>query len=262
MLDEVDQRRADMRVLREADDAAAVRLAAAAREAEDAAADEEDARTRWADATREYPALADPAQLARARLTLSEAVADAVTRAGETRSRLAQLRTRLRSAEDAHGAESEVYGMARAHMDEADNEVQEAQRILNQARNALQAAGLENVEVRITQLQRRLKSAEERARQTGVAKGIALHQVASAKQARESKATEAEQHSRQLQIATQPSALCLQPSPIASICLNTRWTIRSGMPARSRRGARAASDWKTICRGPSAPPSASRRDFW
>jgi hypothetical protein len=112
---------------------------------------------------------------------------------------LAQLRTRLRSAEDTHGAESEVYGMARAHMDEADNEVQEAQRILNQARSALQAAGLQNVEVRITQLQRRLKAAEERARQTGVAKGIALHQVASAKQTRDTRAADAEHHSKHLQ---------------------------------------------------------------
>ena len=158
MLEEIDQRRAEMRTLREADDAASVRLAAATREAEDAAADEEDERSRWADATRSYPALADPAHLTRSRLTLSEAVADAVTRAAETRNRLSQLRTRLRSAEDSHGAENEVYGMARAHMEEVDNEVQEAQRILNQARSALQAAGLQNVEARITQLQRRLKT--------------------------------------------------------------------------------------------------------
>src|SRR5579871_1375664 len=198
MLEEVEQRRSEMRTLREADDAAAVRLAAATREAEDAAADEEDERARWADATRSYPALADPAQLSRARLALSQAVADAVTRASETRARLAQLRTRLRSAEDSHGAESEVYGMARAHMDQVDGEVQEAQRILNQARSALQAAGLQNVEARITQLQRRLKTAEERARQTGVAKGIALHQVESAKQARAAKASEAETAAKHL----------------------------------------------------------------
>ena len=199
MLEEIEQRRAEMRTLREADDAASVRLAAATREAEDAAVDEDDERSRWADATRSYPALADPAHLARSRLTLSEAVADAVTRAGETRNRLAQLRTRLRSAEDTHGAENEVYGMARAHMDEVDNEVQEAQRILNQARSALQAAGLQNVEARITQLQRRLKTAEDRARQTGVAKGIALHQVASAQQIRESQSAEAEKVARHLQ---------------------------------------------------------------
>ncbi|MGZ3582136.1 MAG: SbcC/MukB-like Walker B domain-containing protein [Ktedonobacterales bacterium] len=198
MLDEVEQRRGEMRTLREAEESTAVRLASAAREAENAAADEEDERARWADTTAAYPALADPAHLARARLTLTQAVADAVTRAGETRARLAQLRTRLRSAEDAHGADFEVYGMVRAHMDQMDNEVQEAQRLLNQARGALQAAGLQNVEARITQLQRRLKTAEERARQTGVAKGIALHQVESAKQARDAKATVAHDAAKHL----------------------------------------------------------------
>ena len=199
MLDEIEQRRLEMRALREADDAAAVRLAAASREKEDAAADEEDERARWADATRSYSALADPAHLARSRLTLGQAAADAVTRAGETRGRLSQLRTRLRSAEDSQGAENEVYGMARAHMDQVDNEVQEAQRILNQARTALQAAGLQNVEARITQLQRRLKTAEASARQTGVAKGIALHRVASAKEVCNAKSAEAENAARQLQ---------------------------------------------------------------
>jgi energy-coupling factor transporter ATP-binding protein EcfA2 len=192
MLDEIEQRRLEMRSLREADDAAAVRLAATTRDAEDASADEEDERARWADATRSYPALADPTQLARSRLTLGQAVADAVTRGGETRSRLSQLRTRLRSAEDSHGAESEVFTMAREHLDQMDNEVQEAQRVLNQARSALQAAGLQNVEARITQLQRRLKAAEERARQTGVAKGIALHRVDSAKQVQALAQVEAE----------------------------------------------------------------------
>ena len=199
MLDEMEQRRAEMRTLREAEESASVRLAAASREAESASADEDDERARWADATAAYPALADPKALSRARLALAHAVADAIARAQETRGRLTQLHTRLRSAEDSHGAEAEVYGMARAHMDQVDNEVQEAQRLLNQARSALQAAGLQNVEARISQLQRRLKAAEERARQTGVAKGIALHQVEAAKQTHTSKAAaaqQAEQHLR------------------------------------------------------------------
>jgi hypothetical protein len=187
-----------MRSQREADDAAAVRLAAATRDAEDAAADEEDERARWADATRSYPALADPAQLSRSRLTLGQVVADAVTRAGETRSRVTQLRTRLRSAEDSHGADSEAFAMAREHLEQMDNEVQEAQRVLNQARSALQKAGLQNFEARITQLQRRLKEAEERARQTGVAKGIALHRVDSARRVQSEALVESEKASRHL----------------------------------------------------------------
>src|SRR5262249_37782752 len=133
MLDEMEGRRAEMRALREAEESAGVRLAAAAREAQDAAAEDEDERARWADVTRPYPALADPASLARARLTLSQAVADASARAAETRGRLGQLRSRLRSAEDGHGAESEVYGMARAYLDQVEREAQEAQRVLNQA---------------------------------------------------------------------------------------------------------------------------------
>jgi hypothetical protein len=199
MLEEVEQRRSEMRGLREAEETAAVRLAAAAREAEMAAAEEDDDRARWADATAMFPRLADPADLSRARLSLSQAVADAVTRAGETRSRLSHLRTRLRAAEDSHGAENEVYGMARAHMDQVDQEVQEAQRLLNQARGALQAAGLQNVEARISQLQRRLKAAEERARQTGVAKGIALHRLEAARQERATRAAAAEAAAKQLE---------------------------------------------------------------
>ena len=199
MLEEVEQRRVEMRTLREAEEGAAVRLASAGREAEDAAAEEGDERARWADLTAAYPALAEPANLARARATLTQAVADAVTRARETRSRLTQLGARLRSAEDTHGAESEVYGMARAHMEQVDREAQEAQRLLNQARGALQAAGLQDVESRISQLQRRLKTAEERARQTGVAKGIALHQEESARQAREAKAALAATTAKQME---------------------------------------------------------------
>ena len=110
------------------------------------------------------------------RAALQQAVADTITRITETRSRLEQLQSRVRTAEDAHDVENETYGMTRAQMDAVDQKVIEAQRLLNQARNALRAAGLEDVEARITHLQRQLKTAEEHARKTGVAKGIALHQ--------------------------------------------------------------------------------------
>jgi len=186
MLEEVEQRRGELRGLREAEEAASLRLAAAARGVEDAAREEEDARARWADTTRDYPALAaDHATLERARQALAQAVADAVARVAETRGRLTQLGARLRSAEETHSAESEAYGMARAYLDQCDHKAQEAQRLLNEARNALRAAGLEDFEARITQLQRRLKATEEQARKAGVAKGIAIHQLDAARQARE-----------------------------------------------------------------------------
>src|SRR5487761_1996136 len=184
MLEEVEQRRGELRSLREAEEAASLRLAATTRGGEEAAREEEDARARWAETTRDFPALArDPATLERARQALAQALADAVARAAETRGRLAQLGARLRSAEETHSAESEAYGMARAYLDQCDHKAQEAQRLLNEARNALRAAGLEDFEARITQLQRRLKTTEEQARKTGVAKGIAIHQLDAAKQA-------------------------------------------------------------------------------
>ncbi|HEU5343378.1 MAG TPA: SbcC/MukB-like Walker B domain-containing protein [Ktedonobacterales bacterium] len=189
MLEEVEQRRGELRGLREAEEAASLRLAAAGRGVEDAAREEEDARARWGDLTRDYPALGqDFASLERARQTLGQALADAESRAAETRGRLNQLGVRLRSAEETHSAESESYSMARAYLDQCDHKAQEAQRLLNEARQALRAAGLENFEARITQLQRRLKQAEEQARKAGVAKGIAIHQLDAAKQARETQA--------------------------------------------------------------------------
>jgi DNA repair exonuclease SbcCD ATPase subunit len=186
MLEEIEQRRGELRSLRESEEAASLRLAAAAREAEEAARDEQDARERWAEVTRDYAALAgDPAALERARQALSQAVADTLARAVETRGRLDQLGARLRSAEETRSVESEAYGMARAYLDQCERKTQEAQRLLNEARNALRAAGLENFEARITQLQRRLKAAEEQARKAGVAKGIALHQLEATQQARQ-----------------------------------------------------------------------------
>ncbi len=98
MLDEVEQRRREMRTLREAEEQAAVRLAAAGGEVDATSLEEQDARARWADIAVPYPALADPANLARARLTLHQSVADALARANEARERLSQMHTRLRSA--------------------------------------------------------------------------------------------------------------------------------------------------------------------
>ncbi|MBF6591135.1 MAG: hypothetical protein IVW57_11500, partial [Ktedonobacterales bacterium] len=193
MLDEVEQRRGEMRTLREAEESASVRLVAAGREVEATTAEDEDARARWADATAPYAALADPTQLPMARATLAQAIADTIARATETRGRLTQLRTQLRTAEDDHGAEREAHGMARARMEQVDAKTREAQRLLNQARGALRDAGLEDFETRITHLQRRLKTTEERARQTGVAKGIALHQLEAARQAQVARAQAAEQ---------------------------------------------------------------------
>jgi energy-coupling factor transporter ATP-binding protein EcfA2 len=198
MLDEVEQRRGEMKSLRQTEEEGAVKLTAAGRAVQEAAADEDDARGRWDDATAAYPALDDPAMLPRARAALQQAVADTITRINETRSRLEQLHSRVRTAEDAHDVESETYGMARAQMDGVDQKVIEAQRLLNQARNALRAAGLEDVEARITQLQRQLKAAEEQARKTGVAKGIALHQQDAAKHERDQQAQTAEQTTHQL----------------------------------------------------------------
>ena len=198
MLDEVEQRRSEMKSLRQTGEEAAVRLAAASRAVEDAEGAEDDARARWGDATAAYPALADPGSLPRARSALQQAVADTITRITETRSRLEQLHARVRTAEDAHDVESETYGMARAQMDAVDQKVIEAQRLLNQARNALRAAGLEDVEARITQLQRQLKAAEEHARKTGVAKGIALHQQEAARGERDHQAEGAQETARLL----------------------------------------------------------------
>jgi hypothetical protein len=192
MLDEVEQRRAEMRGLRDAEEAASVKLAAAGREVEVATTEEEDARARWADVTAPYPALTEAAALPLARQTLGQAIADTVARANETRGRLDALHSRLRAAEDDHGAEREAHGLARSHLEQVERKAKEAQRLLNEARGALRAAGLEDFEARITLLQRRLKSAEEHARQNAVAKGIAVHQLEAARQAHATRAEAAE----------------------------------------------------------------------
>ena len=198
MLDEVEQRRAEMRTLRLAEEKATKAMNDAARAATEATELAEAERARWTERIAAYPALADPTQLPIARAALSQAASDAIARAAEARGRLDQLLARLRSAEETRGAESEVFGMARERARQADDAVTEAQRLLDQARGALRAAGLENVEARITQLQRRLKEAEERARQMGVAKGVALHQFDAAQQERAAQAAAAETATRTL----------------------------------------------------------------
>ena len=188
MLDEIEQRRRELRGLRETEETGTVQLTALHRQVADAEADEEDALLRWADVTAPFPSLADPANLTRAKQALGQAIADSIIRSTETRGRLSQLQTRLHSAEDTHSVEREAHGLTRAHMSQVDAKVQEAQRLLNQARNAVRDAGLENVEARLTQLQTRLKAAEDHARQKGVAKGIALHQLEAARAARKERA--------------------------------------------------------------------------
>jgi hypothetical protein len=210
MLDEVEQRRGEMRTLRLAEDKAA-KVARDAGRAADAAGELEEAeRARWAERIATYAALADPGQLPMARAALAQAVADSAARSAEARGRISLMQTRLRSAEETRGAESEVYGMARGHMEQADAAVKEAQRLLEQARRALRAAGLENVEARITQLQRRLKETEERARQMGVAKGVALHQLEASRQSREAQATATAAASRLLDEQSAAFAALLQ----------------------------------------------------
>jgi hypothetical protein len=210
MLDEVEQRRGEMRTLKLAEEQAAGALAQATRAAEEAADHEAAERARWRDRVAALPALADPAAVPLARHTVAQAAADAVARAAESRGRLVHMQSRLRTVEDAHGAESEVFGMARAYQQQTDEAVDVARRTLEQARSALRAAGLENVEARITQLQRRLKETEERARQLGVNKGIALHQLDAAKQQRAARASGAEEAAREMDARTADFAAVLR----------------------------------------------------
>jgi hypothetical protein len=198
MLDEVEQRRGEMRTLKLAEEKAAKVMRDAERAATEASEIAEADRARWAERVAAYPALTDPTQLPVARAALAQASSDAIARAAEARGRLDQMLARLRSAEESRGAESEVYGMARERAQQAESAVTESQRLLDQARGALRQAGLENVEARITALQRRLKEAEERARQMGVAKGVALHQLDATQQERAAQSTAAEAAARAL----------------------------------------------------------------
>ena len=177
LLEEVRSRLAEAQDALGAQDETAQALASAARVVAEAESIAQAQHEQWRAAVGPFTALTEPAKLAPARHAVLQAVADAVNRAGEARGRLVQLQARLRSAEEARSAEAEAFGQARAHMTQADRDVEEAQRLLAAARGSLRAAGLENVETRMTELQTRLKAAQEAARQMGVAKGVALHQM-------------------------------------------------------------------------------------
>lgn len=177
LLEEVRVRLSEAQDTQSAVEETAAAIASAQRLVAEAEGIEQAQRAQWKQAVGAYTALTEPGRLGPARLTLAQAVADALNRANEARGRLAQLQTRLRAAEEARSAEAEAFGQARSLMAQADKDVDEAQRFLAEARGMLRAAGLENVEVRLTELQQRLKSAQEVARQMGVAKGVALHQL-------------------------------------------------------------------------------------
>ncbi len=155
-------------------------------------------REQWKLAVGPFTALTDPTRLAQARKSVSQAVADALNRAVEARARLAQLQTRLRAAEEARTAEAEAFGQSRAHLAQADRDVDEAKRILTAARGSLRAAGLDNVELRMTELQQRLRTAQEKARQMGVQRGVALHQLDAAQQRFASATADAETAAKQM----------------------------------------------------------------
>src|SRR5487761_1991314 len=216
--EEVEQRRGELRSLREAEEAASLRLAATTRGGEEAAREEEDARARWAETTRDFPALArDPAPLGRARRALARALAAAVARAAETRGRLAQLGARLRSAEETHSAESEAYGMARAYLDQCDHKAQEAQRLLNEARNARRASH------RFSGGSRRLRS--RRARQESPRGSPSTSSTQQSKRA-ERRSRLARARPPRSKRATPPSPHCSTRWRIASTCPQIRWMIR------------------------------------
>ncbi len=177
LLDEVRGRLSEAQEALAAQDETAQAVANAARTVTEAEGIATAQFEQWKLAVGPYKALTEPAKLAPARHAVLQAVNDAVNRAAEARGRLAQLQSRLRSAEEARSAEAEAFGQARAHLAQADRDVEEAQRLLAAARGSLRAAGLENVELRMTELQQRLKQAQEVARQMGVAKGVALHQL-------------------------------------------------------------------------------------
>jgi hypothetical protein len=178
ILEEVRTRLAEAQEALAAHDETAQAIANATRTVAEAESIAQAQFEQWKLAVGPYTALTEPAKLAPARHAVTQAVADALNRAGEARGRLVQLQSRLRSAEESRSAEAEAFGQARAHLAQADRDVDEAQRLLAAARGSLRAAGLENVELRMTDLQQRLKQAQEAARQMGVAKGVALHQLA------------------------------------------------------------------------------------
>ncbi len=179
-------------------DDAAMAVSDAQRTVQEAEAIEQNQMEIWKTSAGVYHQLADIQKLAQARLLVAQSVSDAINRAAEMRQRLASLQARLRSAEESYAAEEESYGIARAALSDADKAADDAQKLLMSARNALRDAGLENVEARITDLQKRLKTTQDRARQLGVAKGVALHQLEASQQRFENCAQSAQEQSAKL----------------------------------------------------------------
>jgi hypothetical protein len=176
LLEEVRGRLADAQDSQSALEETSAAIANAQRTLAEVEGIEQSLRAQWRQAVGGFTALTDPAKLGPARLAVTQAIADALARATEARGRLAQLHQRLRGAEEARAAENEAFGQARSLLAQADRDADEAKRLLEIARGSLRAAGLDNVELRLTELQQRLKAAQEVARQMGVNKGVALHQ--------------------------------------------------------------------------------------
>ncbi len=198
LLEEVRARLAESQEMLSTQEEAAQAVANAARTVAEAEGIAQTQFEQWKVAVGPFKALTEPAKLAPARHAVMQAVADALNRASEARGRLVQLQSRLRSAEEARSAEAEAFGQARAHLAQADRDVDEAQRFLATARGSLRDAGLENVEQRMTELQQRLRQAQELARQMGVAKGVALHQFDAMQQRHEVAVTEAKTSAQHL----------------------------------------------------------------
>jgi energy-coupling factor transporter ATP-binding protein EcfA2 len=198
LLEEVRGRLTESQDTQSAHEETAQAVANAQRTLAEATVIEHEQSEQWKAAVGNYSTLTDPSKLPIARQALSQAVADALNRAFEARGRLSQLQQRLRAAEETRAAEAEAFGAARAHVAQADRDVDEAQRLLTAARGSLRAAGLDNVEAQMTELQQRLRAAQEIARQRGVAKGVALHQLEAAQQRFDTAQNEAKVAGQQL----------------------------------------------------------------
>ena len=264
MLDEVEQRRTEMKSLREAEEAASVRLAAAGREVEDAAAEEEDARHAGPTPLRHIPRwrTREPDTRARSRLHRRWPIPSRDHRDTQPSGAAAHA---LRSAEDAHDVENEsLRHGARADASRWTRRRIEAQRLLNQARNALRAAGLEDVEARITQLQRQLKDGGGARAPDRRGQG---HRAAPAG-GRADRRMRQQETRRSRRRPTSPSATT--PLARCSHAVADSLDLPANQVDDPVRYARQTDEGprephsasKTTCRAPSALPSASRRASW
>ena len=267
MLDEVEQRRVEMRALREAEEAASVQAGRRRARGGGCRAEEEDARAaldRRHDAiSRRWPI--PPSLTARASRRCAGGrrlpSRDPPRHAAAWRS----CSTRVRSAEDTHDAESEsLRHGARAHASRWIRRCSEAQRILNQARNALRAAGLENVEARITQLQRQLKDGRGARAPDRRGQG---HRAASARGRADRRMRQQRRRWRSRRRPTSPSAAT--PSARCSHAVADSLDLPANQvddPVRYARqtdqGPREPhSASTTTCRAPSAPAEREQEGF-